>query len=461
MNDQSTIAAITAELAALMGDRVSTSAHLRAQHGRGESWVPAQPPDVVVFPLTTEEVAATVKLCAKHHVPVVPFGAGTSLEGQVVAVKGGVCVDFSRMNRIIAVNPADLDCVIEPGVMRKQLNAHLRDAGLFFPIDPGAECTIGGMVATRASGPNAVRYGTMRENVLGLTVVLADGSVIKTGGRSRKSAAGYDLTRLIIGSEGTLGLVTEITLRLHGIPEAMAAATVGFDEIGPAVETVIAAIQSGIPVARIELLDEVSIDAVNRYSKLSLPVRPTLLLEFHGSEAGVKEQAEALGAIAADHGGSDFSWVEKAEDRAKMWEARHKAYYAGLALRPGSAGLVTDVCVPISALADCIVATKADIAKAGLPAPLMGHVGDGNFHVCFVIDPNKPDELKLAEQMHDKMVERALAVGGTCTGEHGIGLGKREHLIHEAGDGAVAAMRAIKQTLDPHNLLNPGKIFVS
>jgi D-lactate dehydrogenase (cytochrome) len=461
MNDPAVLTAVTSELAALLGDRVSTSAALRAQHGRGESWVPPAPPDIVVFPLTTAEVAQVVKLCARHTLPVVPFGAGTSLEGQVVAVKGGVCIDLSRMTQVLAVNADDLDCTIQPGVTRKQLNAHLRDQGLFFPIDPGADCTIGGMVATRASGTNAVRYGTMRDNVLGLEAVLADGTIIRTGGRARKSAAGYDLTRLIVGSEGTLAVVTEITLRLHGIPEATAAATVSFDTVAPAVETVIATIQSGIPVARIEFLDEVSIDAVNRFSKLSLAAKPTLFVEFHGSESGVKEQAEALSAIAADHGGSGFTWAEKAEDRVKLWEARHNAYYAGLALRPGAAGLVTDVCVPISALADCVVATKADIATSNLPAPVMGHVGDGNFHVCFIIDPTKPEEVKTAEHMHDRMVERALAAGGTCTGEHGIGIGKRAHLRQEAGEGAVAVMRAIKQTLDPAGIMNPGKMFLS
>ena len=461
MNDAAPQAAALAALSTLLGDRVSTATALRTQHGRGESWHATALPDVVVFPQTTEEVAAAVKICARHNLPIIPFGAGTSLEGQVVAVKGGVCFDLSRMTRIVAVNAADLDCVIEPGVMRKQLNTHLRDQGLFFPIDPGAEATIGGMVATRASGTNAVRYGTMRDNVLGLTVVLASGEVIKTGGRARKSAAGYDLTRLMIGSEGTLGIVTEITLRLHGIPEATAAATVTYDAVGPAVETVIAVIQAGIPIARIEFLDEVSIAAVNSYSKLSLPVKPTLLMEFHGSEAGVREQAEAVGAIAADFGGGGFTWAEKAEERAQLWEARHKAYYAGLAMRPNSAGVVTDVCVPISHLAECIVATKADLATTSIPAPLMGHVGDGNFHVCFIVDPTKPDEIHTAEKMHDRMVERALSFGGTCTGEHGIGLGKREHLRHEAGEGAVAAMRSIKQALDPAGIMNPGKIFVS
>ncbi len=445
-------------LRTLLGERLSLNAGVRDQHGRGESWHPTAAPDAVVYPLTTDEVAAIVKLCAAHKVPIVPFGAGTSLEGQVNAIHGGICIDLSRMTKIVAVNAADLDCTVEAGVMRAQLNTHLRDQGLFFTVDPGAECTIGGMVATRASGTNAVRYGTMREVVLGLTVVLPDGCVIHTGGRARKSAAGYDLTRLMVGSEGTLGVVTEVTLRLAAIPEASAAATVGFKSIDDAVNAVIVVIQSGIPVARIELMDEVSVDAVNRYSKLSLPLRPSLFLEFHGTQAGVAEYAAAVGQIASEHGGDSFQWADQAEDRTKLWEARHKAYYAGLALRPGSKGLVTDVCVPISRLAECIAATKVDLAKASMPAPLLGHVGDGNFHVCFIIDPTKPNELHEAEHLHDRMVERAQAMGGTCTGEHGIGLGKITHLQREAGAG-VALMKRIKQAIDPQGIMNPGKMF--
>jgi len=445
-------------LRTLLGERLSLNAGVRDQHGRGESWHPTAAPDAVVYPLTTDEVAAIVKLCAAHKVPIVPFGAGTSLEGQVNAIHGGICIDLSRMTKIVAVNAADLDCTVEAGVMRAQLNTHLRDQGLFFTVDPGAECTIGGMVATRASGTNAVRYGTMREVVLGLTVVLPDGCVIHTGGRARKSAAGYDLTRLMVGSEGTLGVVTEVTLRLAAIPEASAAATVGFKSIDDAVNAVIFVIQSGIPVARIELMDEVSVDAVNRYSKLSLPLRPSLFLEFHGTQAGVAEYAAAVGQIASEHGGDSFQWADQAEDRTKLWEARHKAYYAGLALRPGSKGLVTDVCVPISRLAECIAATKVDLAKASMPAPLLGHVGDGNFHVCFIIDPTKPNELHEAEHLHDRMVERAQAMGGTCTGEHGIGLGKITHLQREAGAG-VALMKRIKQAIDPQGIMNPGKMF--
>ena len=452
------VGAVIDALRAQLGERLSVNAGVRDQHGRGESWHPTAPPDAVAFPQSTEEVAAIVKLCAAHKVPMIPFGAGTSLEGQVNAVRGGICIDLSRMTRIVAVNAADLDCTVEAGVMRVALNTHLRDQGLFFTVDPGAESTIGGMVATRASGTNAVRYGTMREVVLGLTLVLPDGSIIKTGGRARKSAAGYDLTRLFVGSEGTLGIATEVTLRLAAIPEATAAATVGFRSIDDAVNTVMIVIQSGIPVARIELMDEISVDAVNRYSKLSLPLKPTLFLEFHGSPAGVAENAAAVGEIAGAHGGSGFQWADQAEDRSKLWEARHKAYYAGLALRPGAKGLVTDVCVPISRLAECIAATKADLAKASMPAPLLGHVGDGNFHVCFIIDPAKPNEIHEAEHLHDLMVERAQSMGGTCTGEHGIGLGKMSHLRTEAGEG-VDLMRRIKLAIDPAGLMNPGKMF--
>ncbi|MBL8629843.1 MAG: FAD-binding protein [Rhodospirillaceae bacterium] len=454
----SRIAEAVAALLAHFGARVSTSAHIRDQHGRGESWHPSAPPDAVVFAESTEDVAEAVKICAAHTVPIIAFGAGTSLEGQVNAVQGGVCIDLSRMTKVLAVHAPDLDCIIEAGVRRNQLNAHLRDQGLFFPVDPGADCTIGGMVATRASGTNAVRYGTMRESVLGLTMVLPDGSVIKTGGRARKSAAGYDLTRLFIGSEGTLGIVTEITLRLAAIPEAIAAATVSFPSVDDAVNTVIEVIQSAIPVARIELMDDVSVAAVNAFSKLSLPVQPTLFLEFHGSSVSVKDNAATVGELAKARGGSGFQWADQAEDRSKLWEARHKAYYASLAMRPNSKGLATDVCVPISRLAECIAETKADLAKASMPAPILGHVGDGNFHVVLVLDPDKPEELHEAEALHDRMVERAQSMGGTCTGEHGIGLGKIAHLKREAGDG-VALMQRIKQAIDPAGIMNPGKMF--
>ncbi|MDG2244641.1 MAG: FAD-linked oxidase C-terminal domain-containing protein [Rhodospirillaceae bacterium] len=460
MDDVQTIDDLISRLKNQFGDRCTVNSDIRERHGRGESWHPLAMPDVVVFPHTTEETSIVVRLCRDANVPIVPFGAGTSLEGQVQAVRGGVCLDLSQMNDLIAINASDMDCVIQPGVTRTDLNAQLRDTGLFFPIDPGAECSIGGMVATRASGTNAVRYGTMRENVLGLTVVLADGSVIKTGGRARKSAAGYDLTRLFVGSEGTLGIITEITLRLHGIPEATAAAVVSFPSINSAVKTAMDVIQLGVPIARIELMDEVSIDAVNRYSNLNLAMAPTLFLEFHGSLTSVQEQAETVEAISIDRGGSSFSWSDKTEERSQLWQARHNAYYAGLALKPNSIGLVTDVCVPISRLADCIIETKEDLADCPMPAPLLGHVGDGNFHVCFIMDRESPEQVAEAERLHGRMVERALAMGGTCTGEHGIGLGKRELLLEEAGD-AVAVMSLIKKALDPGNVLNPGKIFTT
>ncbi|MDY0881266.1 FAD-binding oxidoreductase [Dongia soli] len=452
--------ALIAALTALLGDnRVSTNPGILDRHGHDESYHPTHAPDVVVFPQSTEEVAQVMRLARRHAAPVIPFGVGTSLEGHVAALQGGVSVDLSGMNQIIEVNGDDLDVQVQAGVTRKQLNAHLRDAGLFFPIDPGADATIGGMTSTRASGTNAVRYGTMRENVLGLTVVLADGRVIKTGGRARKSAAGYDLTRLFVGSEGTLGVITEIRLRLYGIPEAIAAAVAPFPTIGEAVNTVIRIIQSGIPVARIELLDEVQMDAVNRYSQLDYPVAPTLFFEFHGSEAGVTEQSDAVKMIASDFGGTDFRWSTRAEERNKLWQARHDAYYAGINLRPGAKGWPTDVCVPISRLADCIVATKADIAASGLLAPIVGHVGDGNFHTNMIIDPANPAELAAAEAFNQRLVARALEMGGTCTGEHGIGYGKIAFLEQEHGAEAVQLMRLLKQSIDPDNRLNPGKIF--
>ena len=444
-------------LKARFGERFSTAAAVLESHGRDESYHAASPPDAVVFPESVEEVAAIVGLAREHRAPIIPFGAGTSLEGHVAALSGGITVDMTRMNRILEVNAEDLDVRVEAGVTRKQLNAAIKDAGLFFPVDPGADASIGGMTATRASGTNAVRYGTMRENVLGLTVVLADGRIIKTGGRARKSAAGYDLTRLFVGSEGTLGIIAEISLRLYGIPEAMSAAVVSFPSLDAAVESVILTIQSGIPMARIELLDSVQMDAINRHSKLSYPVQPTLFFEFHGTQAGVVEQAEMVGAIAAELGGGDFQWATRAEDRNKLWQARHDAYYAALALRPGAKGWATDVCVPISALARCIAETQKDVAESGLLAPIVGHVGDGNFHLVFVIDPNDPDELARAQAVNDRMVLRAIAMGGTSTGEHGIGYGKMEFLTAEHGD-AVALMRQIKQALDPLNLMNPGKV---
>jgi D-lactate dehydrogenase (cytochrome) len=449
--------ALLSALRALLGERLSTAAAVCAQHGKDESYHTPHPPDAVAFARSTEEVAAIVRLCAEHRTAVIPFGTGTSLEGHVAALKGGVCIDLSQMNRIIAVNAEDLDATVEAGVTRKQLNQHLRDTGLFFPIDPGADASLGGMAATRASGTNAVRYGTMRENVLALTVVLADGRVIHTARRARKSAAGYDLTRLFVGSEGTLGIITELTVRLYGIPEAISAAVCAFPDIENAVEAVILTIQSGVPVARIELLDDTQMAAINAYSKLDHKVAPTLFFEFHGSPAGVAEQAEAVRAIVGELGGSDFRWAVTPEERSKLWQARHDAYYAALALRPGAKGWATDVCVPISRLAECIRETKRDLAQSSIPSALVGHVGDGNFHLVFMIDPNRPEEIAEASRLNERMVMRALAMEGTCTGEHGVGYGKMAFLAAEHGE-AISVMRAIKQALDPANILNPGKI---
>lgn len=446
------------ELQALLGDRLSTARAVREQHGHDESYHPTEAPDAVAFAASTQEVSDIVGICARYRIPVIPFGTGTSLEGHVAARYGGICIDLSRMNRVLRVSQGDLDATVEAGVTRKQLNAHLRDTGLFFPIDPGADASLGGMAATRASGTNAVRYGTMRENVLGLTVVLAEGRVIRTGGRARKSAAGYDLTRLFVGSEGTLGVITEVTLRLYGVPEAISAAVAAFPTIGDAVQTVIHTIQSGIPVARIELLDEVQMDAVNRYAGLDYPVRPTLFFEFHGTARGVEEQAEMVKAIAGEFGAGEFRWATQTEDRNRLWQARHNAFYAALALRPGAKGWPTDVCVPISRLADCIVETKKDVEQSGLLAPIVGHVGDGNFHLTFIVDPDDPDEMARAKALNERMVMRALEMGGTCTGEHGIGYGKIDFLTAEHGE-AVAVMRQLKQALDPDGIMNPGKVL--
>jgi len=445
------------ELKALLGDRLSTSAAVREQHGRDESYHRPFSPDAVAFAQSTEEVSAIVKLCARYKVPVIPYGTGTSLEGHVAALQGGISIDLNGMKDILRVNPEDLDCTVQAGVTRKELNEYLRDTGLFFPVDPGADASLGGMAATRASGTNAVRYGTMRENVLALTVVLADGRVIRTGRRSRKSAAGYDLTRLFVGSEGTLGVITEVTLRLYGIPEAMSSAVCAFPTLEDAVNATILTIQSGIPVARIELLDDISMDGINRFSKTDYAVADTLFFEFHGTEAGVVEQAEMVKAIADDFGGSDFRWATRTEDRNKLWQARHDVYYAMMALRPGSKGLVTDVCVPVSRLAECITETKEDIAASSLIAPIAGHVGDGNFHVAYLVDPENDDEIAEAMRLHDRLVTRALAMDGTCTGEHGIGYGKIDFLNAELGEG-VSVMRSIKQALDPDNIMNPGKV---
>jgi D-lactate dehydrogenase (cytochrome) len=450
-------ASLLASLHQLLGERLSTSAAVCAHHGKDESYHTPHAPDAVAFAHSTEEVAAIVKLCADYKTPVIAFGTGTSLEGHVAALSGGICIDMSQMNQIIRVNREDLDASVEAGVTRKQLNEHLRDTGLFFPIDPGADASLGGMAATRASGTNAVRYGTMRENVLALTVVLADGRVIRTAQRARKSAAGYDLTRLFIGSEGTLGVITELTVRLYGIPEAVSAAVCAFPSIEGAVDTVILTIQSGVPVARIELLDESQMAAINKYSKLDHKVAPTLFFEFHGTPTSVAEQAEAVKVIAREFGADGFRWETTPEERSKLWQARHDAYYAALALRPGSKGLATDVCVPISRLAECIIETKRDLSQSPIPYALVGHVGDGNFHLVFMIDPNRPEEVAEASRLNDRMVTRALAMEGTCTGEHGIGYGKMDFLIAEHGE-AVEVMRTIKKALDPDDILNPGKI---
>jgi D-lactate dehydrogenase (cytochrome) len=446
-------------VAALDPGRVSRSDDVRRQHGVDESWHPPAPPDLVVYPESTVEVVAVVDACRAARVPMVPFGAGTSLEGHIAALHGGVSVDLSRMRQILRVDIDDLDAAVEAGVTRKQLEARLRPEGVFFPVDPGADATIGGMAATRASGTTAVRYGTMRENVLGLTVVTGEGRVVHTGSRARKSAAGYDLTRLFVGSEGTLGIITEVTLRLYPTPEAISAAVCPFSSVDAAVAAVIQTIQLGIPVARIELLDELELEAVNRRAGLSYAVAPTLFLEFHGSDAAVVEQAEAVREIAAEHGAGETRWAKGQEERTRLWEARHQSYEAVLALRPGAKGYVTDVCVPISLLARCIAETRADIADAGLVGPIVGHVGDGNFHVTFLVDPDDADELQRVEDVTGRMVQRAIALGGTCTGEHGVGYGKSRYLELEHGSDAVEAMRALKTALDPDGLMNPGKIL--
>lgn len=445
-------------LKAVVGDRLHLGEAMRSAHGRSESHFATRLPDAVAFAHSTEEVAALVGVCAGAEVPIIPFGAGTSIEGNTTPVRGGLTIDLSEMNRIVAVNAEDFDCTVEAGVRREQLNEELRDRGLFFPIDPGANATIGGMAATRASGTNAVRYGTMREAVLALRVVTPDGRVVRTAHRARKSAAGYDLTRLMIGSEGTLGVITEVTLRLHGIPEAISAAVCGFATLGGAVDTVVQAIQLGVPMARIEILDDVQMRAINRWSKLDYPEVTTLFFEFHGSQASVAEQVETVQALAADNGGGEFAWSNRPEERSRLWKARHEAYYAALGLRSGCVGWPTDVCVPIGRLAECIGETKRDLEGASIPAPILGHVGDGNFHVVFVIDPNRPEELREAESLNRRLIDRALAMDGTCTGEHGIGLGKQDWLVKELGE-TVDLMRAIKRALDPKDLMNPGKIF--
>ncbi|WKZ84613.1 FAD-binding protein [Ralstonia pickettii] len=448
-------------LRARFGDRISTTEAVRAHHGRDESAYDPMLPDAVVFAQTTEEVAAVAKLCFEHEIPLIPYGAGSSLEGHLLAVAGGVSLDLSQMNHVLSVHPEDLTVTVEPGVARKQLNTEIRDTGLFFPIDPGADASIGGMCATRASGTNAVRYGTMRENVLNLTVVTADGRSIKTANRARKSSAGYDLTRLFIGSEGTLGIITEITLKLYPQPEAVSAAVCAFPSMGDAVSAVIDTIQMGVPIARVEFVDALAIRAINQYDKLALPEMPTLFFEFHGSEHGVQEQAETVQQIAAEHKGQGFEWATRPEDRSRLWNARHNAYFAFLQLKPGCRAVTTDVCVPISRLAECVVETEKDLLASALqlPAPIVGHVGDGNFHVALLIDPNKPEELEEAERINQRIVARAIAMDGTCTGEHGVGLHKMDFLIAEHGNDAIDLMRSVKQALDPKHILNPGKIF--
>ncbi|CCD98268.1 FAD-linked oxidase C-terminal domain-containing protein [Bradyrhizobium sp. STM 3809] len=450
--------ALAERLARLMGPRASVARGVLDQHGRSESYYPTLTPDIVVFPETTAEIVEIVRLCAGAGMPIVPFGAGTSLEGNAAAVAGGVCVDFARMTTVLAVHESDMDVVVQPGITRKQLNAQLRDTGLFFPIDPGADASIGGMSSTRASGTMAVRYGTMKDNVLALEMVLADGRVIRTSRRARKSAAGYDLTRLFVGAEGTLGIITEITLKLHPLPQAISAATCAFDQLGDAVDTAIALIQSAVPAARIELLDDVMMRGINAYSKLGHREAPTLFLEFHGSDAGVAEQAQAAEAIAREHGGRGFAWARAAEDRSRLWHARDNTLYAGLGLRPGARAVITDVCVPISRLAECLTETRRDADASGFIAPIVGHVGDGNFHMLILVDPASDAELAGAKALQGRMVARAIAMDGTCTGEHGIGLGKIAYLEDELGE-AVSVMRSIKAALDPHGLMNPGKIF--
>jgi len=452
-----TIDAAIDALQSLLGDRITRSKSDRDLHGQSESHFPLTPPDAVAYPETTDEVSALVKICAAHGCPVIGWGAGTSLEGHGLAIRGGISVDFSRMNRVLEVSPEDMDARVQPGVTREGLNAELRATGLFFPVDPGANASLGGMAATRASGTTAVRYGTMRDNVLGLEVVLSDGRVIRTGTRARKSSAGYDLTALFVGSEGTLGLITELTLRLRGQPQATSAAVCAFETMDGAVAAVIETIQTGVPMARIEFVDAATALAVNGYSGASFPALPHLLVEFHGTEAGVAEQAETFGTIATDHGGRGFDWARQAEDRNRLWKMRHDAYLAILASRPGARAIVTDVCVPISRLAEAVAETQADIEASPIPGPILGHVGDGNFHAILLMDPSNPQEVEAAEALSARMAERALRLGGTVTGEHGVGMGKLGYMEAEHG-GGWDVMGAIKAALDPEGIMNPGKI---
>ena len=453
------ISKVIEELRRIVGDRVSTSESVREHHSHGESWHAPGLPDFVVFPQSTDEVSSIVKLCAQHRLPIVPFGMGSSLEGHVNAIKGGISIDLTRMTKVVRLSPEDLDITVEAGLTRLKLDAHLKNTGLMFPIDPGADATIGGMAATRASGTTAVRYGTMRDNVLGLTVVLADGRVIKTGGRARKSSSGYDLTRLFVGSEGTLGVITELTLRLYGRPESVRAAVCPFESMEGAANTVIQTIQLGIPVARIEIIDEVQLRMCNAYSKTNYPLAPTLFFEFHGiSDVAVEDQIRAVEEIAREHGGRGFKWAATLEDRNTLWQARHNAYYAAVASRPGARAWTTDICVPISHLAECILETQADLKKHGVEAPLVGHAGDGNFHLIIMLNPDDPQELETITRLSERLVERALKFNGTCSGEHGVGFGKLKYLDAEHGP-ALDVMRAVKRAIDPDNLMNPGKLI--
>jgi D-lactate dehydrogenase (cytochrome) len=446
-------------LAKRFGGQFSTALVVCEQHGRDESAFSVPPPAAVVFAQDTQDVSDAVKLAAQYKVPVIPFGVGSSLEGHLLAVQGGISLDVSRMNQVLSVNAEDLTVTVQPGVTRKQLNDTVKSTGLFFPIDPGADATLGGMSATRASGTNAVRYGTMRENVLALQVVTAQGEIIRTGTRAKKSSAGYDLTRLMVGSEGTLGVITEVTVKLYPLPEAVMAATCSFDSLADAVNTTIQIIQMGVPIARCELLDANTIRMVNKHSHLSLTEGAMLLMEFHGSPAGVKEQVETVQAIATEFGGQTFEWAHTPEERTRLWTARHNAYFAGIQSRPGCKAITTDTCVPISHLADALLDSVTEAQNSGLSYFLVGHVGDGNFHMGYLIDPDKPEERETAEQLNTQLVRRALRLGGTCTGEHGVGLHKMDFLVSEAGSGAIAMMRAIKKALDPDNIMNPGKIF--
>jgi D-lactate dehydrogenase (cytochrome) len=451
--------ALIEALKARFGANCSTALVVREQHGRDESSFQAPPPAAVVFAESTQDVADAVKLASQYDTPVIPFGVGTSLEGHLLAVQGGISIDVGRMNKVLAINAEDLTVTVQPGVTRKQLNEEVKSTGLFFPIDPGADATIGGMSATRASGTNAVRYGTMRENVLSLEVVTADGEVIRTGTRAKKSSAGYDLTRLMVGSEGTLGVITEVTVRLYPLPEAISAAICSFPSIEAAVRTTIQIIQLGVPIARVELIDHNTVRMVNAHSKLGLREEPLLLMEFHGSPPGVKEQAELVQEIAAEHGGNAFEWATTPEERTRLWTARHNAYFAAIQSKPGCRAISTDTCVPISRLADCLLDSVKEADASGIPYFLVGHVGDGNFHFGYLIDPDKPQEREVAEKLNHQLVARALALEGTCTGEHGVGLHKMEFLVTETGVGAVDMMRTIKRALDPKNIMNPGKIF--